>query len=119
MDPFRASEDIYGTHFEIIANGDWISENGGVEQRLSENNSVMFSSGINMSLSKFWYPGHDLRDDINCYKISTKWNGSFTDMNQVQISYTFSYIRKVNYSRIDTRLIFTSEENSYGVGLNR
>ena len=37
MDPFRASEDIYGTHFEISAIGDWISENGGIERRLSEN----------------------------------------------------------------------------------
>ena len=119
MDPFHASEDVYGTHFEITAYGDWNAEDGGNERNLSENYSVQFPSGINMSLSKFWHPGHDLRDDMNCYKITTEWNGSYTDMTQVQISYRFRYIRRVNYSSIDARIIFTSEENSYGVGLNR
>ena len=71
-----------------------------------------------MSLSKFWHPGHDLRDDMNCYKITTEWNGSYTDMTQVQISFRFRYIRRVNYSSIGARIIFTSEENSYGVCLN-
>ena len=119
MDAFKATDDIYGKHLEINANGESNGQNAGGGVKLRENSSVQFSPGIDIFLNKFWHPDHDFRD-MNCYKIMTRWNGSVTDMKQLKVQYYFWFMGHVPKPfSLDAKVMFTSEENSYGVGLNR